>query len=43
MGLLDKLDLTKQIEEKSKYKKKLEELQLELLHLQPRLRQTKRN
>jgi AMP-polyphosphate phosphotransferase len=43
MGLLDKLDLTRQIEEKVKYKKKLEELQLNLLHLQPRLRQTKRN
>ena len=43
MGLLDDLDLTKQIEEKSKYKKKLEQLQLDLLHLQPRLRQTKRN
>jgi polyphosphate kinase 2 (PPK2 family) len=43
MGLLDNLDLTKQIEEKAKYKKKLEAWQLDLLHLQPRLRQAKRN
>ncbi|MDR1190446.1 MAG: polyphosphate kinase 2 [Verrucomicrobiales bacterium] len=43
MGVLNELDLTKQIEEKSTYRKKLEQLQLDLLHLQPRLRQTKRS
>lgn len=43
MGLLDELDLTLQVESKSEYKEKLKSLQLELLHIQSRLRNSKRN
>jgi len=43
MGLLDELDLTLQIESKSDYKEKLKSLQLELLHLQSRLRSSRRS
>ncbi len=43
MGPLDQLDLSKQIESKAKYKEKLEKYQLELLHLQRMLQQSRRN
>ena len=43
MGLLDQLDLSKQIEDKGKYKEKLDKYQLELLHLQRILQQSRRN
>ncbi|NJK91693.1 MAG: UDP-galactose-lipid carrier transferase [Blastochloris sp.] len=43
MGLLDSLDLTKQIEEKSEYKEKLQKYQLELLMLQRKLLESRLN
>jgi polyphosphate kinase 2 (PPK2 family) len=43
MGLLDQLDLTKQIAEKSEYKEKLQKSQLQLLHHQRKLLDTKRS
>jgi polyphosphate kinase 2 (PPK2 family) len=43
MGLLDQLDLTKQIAEKSEYKERLQKSQLQLLHHQRKLLDTKRS
>jgi AMP-polyphosphate phosphotransferase len=43
MGLLDTLDLNKQIQEKSEYKEKLQKYQLELLMCQRRLLESKQN
>ncbi len=43
MGLLDDLDLSKQIQEKSEYKDKLQKYQLEVLLLQRRLLESKQN
>jgi len=43
MGLLDQLDLSRQIDDKGKYKERLEKFQLEFLHLQPRLQQSRRS
>jgi polyphosphate kinase 2 (PPK2 family) len=42
MARLDELDLTKQIEEKSDYKERMQKLQLELLHHQRKLIESKR-
>lgn len=43
MGLLEELDLERQIESKADYKKELKALQLELLHIQHALKENKRN
>jgi polyphosphate kinase 2 (PPK2 family) len=42
MGLLDSLDLSRRIDSKSEYREKLKSLQLELLHLQRQLLESKR-
>ncbi len=42
-GLLSELDLTKQIEDKSDYRDKVQELQLQLLHFQRKILESKRN
>jgi len=41
-GLLSELDLTKQIEDKSDYRQKVQELQLNLLHFQRQIRESGR-
>ncbi|GAB4242556.1 MAG: UDP-galactose-lipid carrier transferase [Candidatus Methylacidiphilales bacterium] len=43
MGLLNELDLSKQIEKKDDYKERLKELQLELLHYQRKLVEANRS
>jgi polyphosphate kinase 2 (PPK2 family) len=43
MGLLDKLDLNRQLEDKSDYKDRLKALQLDLLLLQRKLHETQRS
>jgi polyphosphate kinase 2 (PPK2 family) len=42
-GLLNELDLTKQIEDKSDYRDKVQDLQLNLLHFQRKILESKRN
>jgi polyphosphate kinase 2 (PPK2 family) len=42
-GLLSELDLTKQIESKSDYREKVQDLQLQLLHFQRKILESKRN
>ncbi len=42
-GLLQDLDLTKQIADKSEYREKVQELQLQLLHFQRKILESKRN
>jgi polyphosphate kinase 2 (PPK2 family) len=42
-GLLSELDLTKQIEDKSDYREKVQDLQLDLLHFQRKILDSKRN
>ena len=42
-GLLSDLDLTKQVEDKSDYREKVQSLQLELLHFQRKILESKRN
>jgi polyphosphate kinase 2 (PPK2 family) len=42
-GSLSELDLTKQIDEKTDYRQKVQELQLQLLHFQRRILDSKRN
>jgi AMP-polyphosphate phosphotransferase len=42
-GLLSELDLSKQIESKSEYREKVQDLQLQLLHFQRKILESKRN
>jgi len=42
-GLLHDLDLTKQIDDKSEHREKVQELQLQLLHFQRKILESKRN
>src|SRR3984957_16298990 len=42
-GLLNELDLTKQIEDKSEYREKVQDLQLQLLHFQRKILDSKRS
>jgi len=42
-GLLSELDLTKQIDDKSDYREKVQDLQLELLHFQRKILESKRS
>jgi len=42
-GLLSELDLTKQIDDKSEYRERIQELQLHLLHFQRKILDSKRN
>ncbi|MEM9446205.1 MAG: UDP-galactose-lipid carrier transferase [Verrucomicrobiota bacterium] len=43
MGRLDKLDLSKHIDDKGEYRERLKKLQLDMLHLQPLFAEQKRN
>ena len=42
-GLLSELDLTRQIGDKSEYREKVNELQLQLLHFQRKILESQRN
>jgi len=42
-GLLSDLDLTKQIEDKGEYRERVQDLQLNLLHFQRKILDSKRN